>query len=93
MSDVLKAPYKKARALAIEGSRWWYRVGRAGWTILVWSPAGQKLVTNAGQVLGLPPEVVARGQWKKTSDGMVTPGKIVEWIKAETERAARRVGR
>ena len=83
MTTRMRSPCKKARAIVIHGKRWWYRVGRAGWTILVWDPNGAKRVTNAGHVLGLPPQVVERGQWKQTTDGMVTPRKIADWIERQ----------
>ncbi len=80
-SEEVKRPRKGARSLSINGDIWWYRVGKGD--IEVWDPNGKKHVTNMRIVTKRSWDVIERGQWKKTSDGAVTPKDVTNWILME----------
>ena len=55
---------------------WSYRGGG----VKVWGPNGFKAHPDCEAVTGRTNAVLERGQWKKTSDGYVTPGMVRRWL-------------
>jgi hypothetical protein len=80
MKRATDRPRRGARAIDVDGQRWWFFVGR-GHGLLIWSPSGEKHLTSWSGVTGLDPDTIDRGQWKKTTDGMVKPGQVRGYIR------------
>lgn len=73
-------PARKARRLYIHGRPWWYKIGRC--YAHIWNPSGEKHIRTISDVRGLPSDVIDRGQYKKTRDGMVCPSHVERYIVA-----------
>jgi (2Fe-2S) ferredoxin len=63
------------RKLVIDGETWLYRVGES--SVKIRNPEG---LGHAVDVHTLTGRDVERGRWKRTSDGMVTPGDVRKYI-------------
>jgi len=74
----INKPTKKSRVIVIEGETWYYQIG--GYSCAFWGPDGKKHVGKADVVANRSWDVLERGQWKKTSDGMITPKDIRRYI-------------
>lgn len=61
--------------------RYSYRVGRSN--VVIRDADGDINVVPCHKILGLTPDVLEQGKWKRTSDVMVTPGKIAQWIMSQ----------
>ena len=71
---------RKGRPLVVDGVRWKWRAGKGG-GVVAHSERGKRLQSQAWTVKGITdPEIFARGQWKRTSDGMVKPADVAAWI-------------
>ncbi len=68
------------RQIVVGGQKYSYRVGRQN--VVIHDADGDRNVVPCHEILGLTPDTFDRGKWKGTSDGMVTPGKIAQWIAA-----------
>ncbi len=75
----LGRPQKGARPLDVDGARWWYLIGRC-W-VPIWSPDGVKHVASITKVACRSFNTLERGQWKKTSDGMICPEHVRRYIR------------
>lgn len=62
----------------VGGKIWKYRIGRQN---VVAFCGNEKKVEKIWKIKGVSPETFERGQWKKTSDGMLFPKEIAEWLK------------
>lgn len=69
----------KARPLIVIGEKWWW-LASAGLHLILWSPRGKKTRTLISKVLGRSHEEIERGQHKRTSDGMLKPEQVREYI-------------
>lgn len=67
------------RKLIVDGEAWSYYVG--GTYTVLRAPDGKKKVVSSSTVTGRSPDTFDRGQWKKTSDGMVRPSDVVAYIR------------
>jgi len=67
-----------ARRIVVNGEVWQYKIGRS--YVHIWTPRGRKLIKRAHEVAGRTPDVLERGQWKKTSDGMITPADVERFV-------------
>lgn len=63
-----------------EGEVWEYCVGRTG-NVIIKSPEGFRHNIPAHKVKGTTDDIYGRGQWKRTSDGMLTPSEVKKFIK------------
>jgi len=71
---------KRGRKIVVDGKEWAYRVGKI--SVIAYSEDGERRCEPAWKILGLDcPDTFARGQWKKTSDGMLTPKAVAEWLR------------
>jgi len=68
---------KGRRAVHIDGKAWEWKVGKE--SILIWSPEGEKHVTDQSQVTGMSWDSLERGYWKGWFKG-ITPSMVKEWI-------------
>ena len=50
-------------------------------------PNGNKHVAKVWEVKGVHPDIMERGRWKKTSDGMVMPSEIEQYIRTKMCKA------
>lgn len=65
------------RTIVVGNRAWRYHVGRVN---VVARSLSTKLVDRLNVVTGRSWDVLERGHWKRTSDGMVTPKNIAAWI-------------
>jgi hypothetical protein len=70
---------KGERSVEVGGATWSYRLGRGNAVIVL--PTGKKLVVRYADLTGRSPDIIERGQWKGTSDGMVTPEHVRRYIR------------
>lgn len=69
------------RKIVVGGAEWKYHVGK----IHTEARCGErKLLGKLTDITGLTWDVLERGQWKRTSDGAITPKHIADWIGAQT---------
>lgn len=70
---------KSLRRITVLGPEdWQFRVF-AGHTV-IFDPRGTKYVVSSADMIGRTPSTFERGQYKKTSDGMVTPKYVAAFI-------------
>jgi hypothetical protein len=67
------------RALIVNGRKFKFIVGFS--RVKIVSPDGRVFTPGCAEVKGVSEATFERGQWKKTTDGMVMPREIVAWIK------------
>jgi hypothetical protein len=65
------------RKLTVDGVLWKWKTGKSG-NIIAMCETGRRIQSFANQVTDRDFE---RGQHKKTTDGMITPKDVSEWIK------------
>lgn len=70
----------------VGGTLWVWKVGRRGHHVVAYSEGGRRLLAHAADIKGVDPDVFERGQWKVTSDGMLTPADVAKWIEKEGAR-------
>lgn len=73
----------KWRKIVVDGSTYEYHVGRS----YVVFDNGHRVKLN--EITGRDWDTIERGQWKKTSDGMVTPKHIAEYLRKRYGTSAR----
>lgn len=66
------------RKLTIEDKVWEYQLGKGN--AVIKSPDNKKTVVDYVKLTGRSWDTLERGQYKKTSDGMVTPQHIKSYI-------------
>ena len=66
------------RTLSIGDQNWQYTIGKV--SVVIKDPQGKRQSFPVWEVKGVSVEVFERGQWKKTSDGSVTPKDIRSYI-------------
>lgn len=73
------------RIIVVDGLTYTWRAGPG--TVEIRGPAEIRFQKNrtfdrlhSSKLLGVTPDVFERGQWKKTSDGMITPRAIRDFI-------------
>jgi hypothetical protein len=79
MFEVFNMSKKAIRLITIDGNKWKYVVGRC--FVKIWPPNGKSKIVWCHTVKGVDPYVYERGQWKQTSDGMITPKDIENYIR------------
>jgi hypothetical protein len=67
----------KWRKIVVSGVEWKYHIGKIS---VVARCGDRKLVGKLPEVTGLDWDTIERGQWKRTTDGMITPKQIATWI-------------
>lgn len=72
-------PRKGARQIDVDGAQWWFRVGHQN--IEIWPPEGKKHVVSQAKITGRTPDLIDRGRWKGTEDGMIKPGHVRGYIR------------
>ena len=76
------------RSITMGGNEYAYFVGRGNVHIRLRKPNGFEPGTVAvpsNEVVRCTPDTFERGHWKKTSDGMVTPGLLADYIRSCTK--------
>ncbi len=72
------------RRIVVDGCTWLYHVGRSN----VAFRGPQTFVATVGEVKGIDSELVERGRWKVSSDGMICPADIATFLKSREGRPA-----
>ncbi len=67
------------RSIEVDGTTWRYRVGRQH----VKFRGPRTFFKSIAEVKGVGPGDVDRGKWKKTSDGMLRPSEIANYLRHE----------
>lgn len=70
---------RKGRNIIVDDVCWKYIVGQGN--AVAHSEKGVRLCEDLDKIKGLLPDLVVRGRWKKSGDGMVTPKDIEQWIR------------
>jgi hypothetical protein len=70
---------KGERRIEVDGVTWRYRFGCDNVVIVLRN--GKKVIVNYSTLTGRTPDLIERGQWKGTSDGMVTPEHVRHYIR------------
>jgi len=66
------------RSLRIDGRLYYWSGGRS--VTNIWTPDGKRYNFTSGDVNGMGADIFERGQYKRTSDGMVTPSDVKRYI-------------
>ena len=67
------------RIMQVNGEEWRYRFGRGN--AVIRGTDGKNIVVTYEDLTGRSSNVLERGLWKKTTDGMVKPGHVRGWIR------------
>ncbi len=70
------------RLIEVKNNTFEYVVGRC--YVAIWAPNGDARIVSIPDLKGTTWEIFERGQWKKTSDGMVTPSEVAHFIECRT---------
>ena len=71
----------KLRKLQLESGCWRYCIGRSN-AVLFPPDGSRKLVVPLNTLTGRSWHILERGQWKKTSDGMIGPGDVRRYLES-----------
>ena len=77
-------PHNKARELLIDGKTWWWLCGKGN--VVIWDPDHIKHVVRPPVIKGIDWTTFERGKLKGTSDGMVYPSEVVDYIRSKAEQ-------
>jgi len=67
------------RKVHINNQEWQYHIGQG--TVVIQSPDGKKSYHKIHLVKGVcEPDIIDRGRYKRTSDGMVKPSEVKNYI-------------
>ncbi len=66
------------RKLHIDGDKWTYKVGNS-W-VVIRGPNGERFQPSCCTIKGGSPHDYERGQWKRTSDGMILPSEVKAFV-------------
>lgn len=72
----------KGRSITVEGVKYCYRVGKQTTVVRLLDDDSVFAKIHNHKLLRVAPGTFERGQWKRTSDGMVTPKDIESGIRA-----------
>lgn len=75
----MERPRKGARPIDVDGSDWWFKVGKR--SVEIWDPNGTKHVATVAAITNRTPDLIDRGRYKGTEDGMVKPGHVRDYIR------------
>lgn len=76
---------RPGRNITVSGVRWRWRIGKGGGCV-AYSETGERRCEQAWRIKGQNhPDIFGRGQWKKTSDGMLLPSEVAAWLSSNTE--------
>lgn len=67
------------RQVTVMGKVWRYFVGKQH-TVLREPDTNRAIVVHNWEIKGCTPDVFERGKWKRTSDGMIKPGRVQYYI-------------
>jgi len=67
------------RKVQVGGETWEFTTGK-GNAVIKNPRTGKKTIVNYLKLTGRDWNTIERGQWKRTSDGMVTPGHVKAYI-------------
>lgn len=70
---------RPGRPIVVDRVRWKYRVTKG--SVVAYSEHGERRCSPSGEVKGLSPGAFERGQWKRTTDGMICPSDVAKWLR------------
>ena len=73
---------KTGRSIVVGGKKYRYKIGR-GTTVIRRADNTVLVKVDNHVLMGVTPDTFERGQWKRTSDGMVTPRHVASCIQAQ----------
>lgn len=70
------------RNITVDDVVYWYHIGQGKMKLR--HPSGKSTTHCLCDVkgMGFTPDTVDRGRWKKTTDGMITPGEVARFIQS-----------
>ncbi len=74
-------------SVEVDGVTWRYQLGRGNAVIVL--PDGKKVIVGYARLTDRSPDTIERGQYKGTSDGMVTPEHVRRYIRQHLTVRAR----
>jgi hypothetical protein len=74
-----RRPMKGERRLDVDGELWSFKIGKGAAVIV--APNGEKNVVSLTTLTGRSPDIIERGQWKGTRDGMVVPDHVRNYVR------------
>jgi len=69
---------RNCRKIEVNGKTFQYLIGRSA--VVIYDDTDKRHYARVDEVKGLSPDIIERGRYKKTSDGMVTPKNVAHWI-------------
>jgi hypothetical protein len=73
------------RTFTVDGRKWTCEFGRGN--VSIRAEDGHRVVVDYHKLTGRSWDVIERGQWKKTSDGMITPACVKRYISEKLVKA------
>jgi hypothetical protein len=71
---------RPGRVIVVGGRKWKWKCSYQG-TMKAYCENGNVAIGHAWNIKGMSnPDIFERGQWKKTSDGMLTPKEVAEFL-------------
>lgn len=71
---------RRGRKIVVDGKTFTYRVGER--STVIHDAEGKRFDLIDNNVLrGVSPDTFARGQWKRSGDGVVAPSRLAEFLK------------
>lgn len=67
----------RGRKIVVHGQEWHWSVRRG---VMMINPSGKSYHVDPEDVIECTPDVFERGQWKRTSDGVVSPARVAAFI-------------
>lgn len=74
------------RKVHVSGETWEFQTGK-GCAVIRNPRTGKKTIVNYVKLTGRDWNTIERGQWKRTSDGMVTPADVKAYIEKHLSEA------
>lgn len=75
---------KFGRKIVIGNKEWRWKIGTTGTTVIR-SENGDKYIVDGGDLKGLESDTFFRGKYKRTTDGMITPKDIEQFILKQSD--------
>jgi len=77
--NIERYPKRRGRKIVVNGVAWKWSYNSFG-SVLAYSELGKRLCDSVHIVANTSPDIFARGQWKRTSDGVLSPKDVARWI-------------
>lgn len=76
--NIQKFHSRPGRDIVVDGIHWKWKVGSTN--VVAYSSDGDKKLKKLWDIKGISPDEFEKGQYKKNSDGVITPSEIAKWL-------------